>query len=63
MVRIYNKNNEVKIVTKGAFESIFKPLGYKLVIDVKETKVKENEDKVIPKVNKNKTKNKDTELE
>lgn len=37
MIRIF-KNNDVQLVTKGAFESIFKPLGYKQVIEVKEEK-------------------------
>lgn len=47
MIRIY-KNNDMQIVTKGAFESIFKPLGYKQVIEVKEVKEEKkskNEDK------------------
>lgn len=31
MVKIEHINGDVKDVTKGAFESVFKPLGYKLV--------------------------------
>lgn len=39
MIRIY-KNNDNKYVTKGAYESFYKPLGYKIVIDeTKENKV------------------------
>lgn len=34
MIRIY-KNNDNKYVTKGAYESFYKPLGYKIVIDEK----------------------------
>lgn len=62
MIRIYN-NKDTKVVTKGAFESIFKPLGYKQVIEVKENKTKTNEDKVVPKFSKSKAKEKDNELE
>lgn len=42
MVKITHINGDEKLVTKGAFESIFKPLGYKMVVnkkkEVKETK-------------------------
>lgn len=31
MVKIEHINGDVKNVTRGAFESVFKPLGYKLV--------------------------------
>lgn len=51
MIRIF-KDKDVKIVTKGAFESIFKPLGYKQVIEVKEEKpVLKNEVRVNTKKN------------
>lgn len=51
MIRIF-KNNDVQLVTKGAFESIFKPLGYKQVIEVKEEKsVLKNEVRVNTKKN------------
>lgn len=51
MIRIF-KNNDVQLVTKGAFESIFKPLGYKQVIEVKEEKpVLKNKVKVNTKKN------------
>ena len=44
MVKIEHINGDVKNVTRGAFESVFKPLGYKLV--AKEVK----EEIVAPKV-------------
>lgn len=51
MIRIF-KDKDIKIVTKGAFESIFKPLGYKQVIEVKEEKpVLKNEVRVNTKKN------------
>lgn len=51
MIRIF-KNNDVQLVTKGAFESIFKPLGYKQVIELKEEKpVLKNEVRVNTKKN------------
>lgn len=51
MIRIF-KNNDVQLVTKGAFESIFKPLGYKQFIEVKEEKpVLKNEVRVNTKKN------------
>ena len=40
MIKISHINGDEKVVTQGAFESIFKPLGYKIVADKnKETKV------------------------
>ena len=47
MIRI-SKDNDFKEVTKGVYESIFKPLGYKPVIKAKEVKVKKTISK--PKV-------------
>ena len=41
MVKITHINGDEKFVTKGAFESIFKPLGYKLVVN-KEIQEEEN---------------------
>lgn len=41
MVKINHINGDEKLVTKGAFESIFKPLGYKVVankVEIKENK-------------------------
>lgn len=39
MIKIY-KNNETKVVTKGAYESFFKPLGYQIIVDMVEEKPK-----------------------
>ena len=40
MIKISHINGDVKVVTQGAFESIFKPLGYKPFVEeqVKEEK-------------------------
>lgn len=43
MVKITHINGDEKLVTKGAFESIFKPLGYKMVVN-KKKEVKENKE-------------------
>lgn len=32
MIRIY-KNKDVKVVTKGAYDTFYKPLGYNLIIE------------------------------
>ena len=32
MIRIY-KNNDIKFVTKGAYESFYRPLGYNKIIE------------------------------
>ena len=40
MIKITHINGDEKVVTKGAFESIFKPLGYKTIVS-KETKKEE----------------------
>ena len=32
MIRIY-KNNDYKYVTKGAYESFYRPLGYNIIIE------------------------------
>lgn len=34
MVRIY-KDNDVKVVTQGAYNTFYKPLGYKIVLEQK----------------------------
>lgn len=41
MIKVSHINGDVKVVTQGAFESIFKPLGYKPVVDneIKEEKI------------------------
>ena len=40
MIRIY-KDNDNKYVTKGAYETFYKPLGYKIVLEVKPQKTEE----------------------
>ena len=32
MIRVY-KNNDIKYVTKGAYESFYRPLGYNIIIE------------------------------
>ena len=55
MIRIY-KDNDNKLVTKGAFEQIYKPLGYNIILDVVEGKVEEQiDEKVIDKPMENET--------
>lgn len=49
MIKIVHLNGDEKVVTKGAFESVFKPLGYKQVIEKKETIVESNKDKLTGK--------------
>lgn len=57
MVKITHINGDEKFVTKGAFESIFKPLGYKLVVN-KEIQEEKN---IVEKIKENLTGNKETE--
>lgn len=38
MIKIF-KNNDIKTVTLGAYESFFKPLGYSVIIESKPEKV------------------------
>ena len=45
MIRIY-KNEDNKYVTKGAYESFYKPLGYKIVLDIKPQTTEEVKEKV-----------------
>lgn len=40
MIRIY-KNNDYKYVTKGAYESFYRPLGYNKIIEEPHVKVEE----------------------
>lgn len=65
MIKIAHLNGDEKVVTKGAFESIFKPLGYKQVVEKKETIVESNKDKLTGenegKSDKNPEDNKDEE--
>lgn len=45
MIRVY-KDKDIKVVTKGAFEQFYKPLGYNVVLDTIDVvkDVKENVD-------------------
>ena len=45
MIRIY-KDNDNKYVTKGAYETFYKPLGYKTVLDVEPQKIEEVKEEV-----------------
>ena len=45
MIRIY-KDNDNKYVTKGAYETFYKPLGYKIVLDIKPQKVEEVKEEI-----------------
>ena len=53
MIRIY-KDNDTKVVTKGAYEQFYKSLGYNVVLDtidvVEETVETEVQDKVVEEV-------------
>ena len=53
MIRIY-KDNDTKVVTKGAYEQFYKSLGYNIVLDtidvVEETVETEVQDKVVEEV-------------
>lgn len=53
MIRIY-KNNDTKVVTKGAYEQFYKSLGYNIVLDtidvVEETVETEVHDNVVEEV-------------
>lgn len=40
MIRIY-KDNDKKYVTQGAYESFYKPLGYKTIMEEKPQKIEE----------------------
>lgn len=46
MIRIY-KDDIKKYVTKGAYESFYKPLGYKIVLENKPRKIEEPKEKEI----------------
>lgn len=45
MIRIY-KDNDNKYVTKGAYETFYKPLGYKIVLDIKAQKIEETKEEI-----------------
>lgn len=62
MIRIF-KDNDIKVVTQGVYNNLYKPLGYKPIIEekkakasVKEVKVEKpqepNENKESSKINK-----------
>ena len=50
MIRIY-KDNDNKYVTKGAYETFYKPLGYKIVLDIKPQKIEETKEEVKVQLN------------
>lgn len=61
MLRIY-KDNDLKIVTRGAYESFYKPLGYKQIIEstvVVEKKSEVKSDTKSTRVNSDKKNKKD----
>ena len=45
MIRIY-KDKDNKCVTKGAYETFYKPLGYKIVLDIKPQKIEEPKEEI-----------------
>lgn len=53
MIRIY-KNNDTKVVTKGAFEQFYKPLGYNIILDTIDTVEEKVEDSVETIIEENK---------
>lgn len=50
MIRIY-KDKDNKYVTKGAYETFYKPLGYKIVLDIKPQKIKESKEEIKVQLN------------
>ena len=50
MIRIY-KGDDQKLVTKGAYETFYKPLGYKTVIESKPQKIEESKEKIKVQLN------------
>ena len=50
MIRIYKGDNQ-KLVTKGAYETFYKPLGYKTVIENKPQKIEEPKEEKIVQLN------------
>jgi len=55
MIRIF-KDNDIKVVTQGAYKSLYAPLGYKPVIEEKPKAVVKEEKVVEPKENKESSK-------
>lgn len=45
MIHIH-KDNDNKQVTKGAYETFYKPLGYKIVLDVEPQKIEEPKEEI-----------------
>ena len=46
MIRIY-KDKDVKVVTKGAYEQFYKPLGYNIILEsTQEKKVESKKDNI-----------------
>ena len=45
MIRIY-KDKDNKCVTKGAYETFYKPLGYKTVLDIEPQKIEEVKEEI-----------------
>ena len=45
MIRIY-KNDDNKYVTKGAYETFYKPLGYKIILDEKPQVIEEPKEEI-----------------
>ena len=50
MLKIIKDKNE-KIVTKGAYEQFYKPLGYKIVLDVEPQKIEESKEETKVQLN------------
>lgn len=59
MIKITHINGDEKVVTKGAFESIFKPLGYKSIVskETKKEEIKENKEELTGKKEEESSKN------
>lgn len=46
MIRIY-KDKDIKVVTKGAYEQFYKPLGYNIILEsTQEKKVESKKDNI-----------------
>ena len=45
MIRIY-KDKDQKYVTKGAYETFYKPLGYKTIIEEKPQQIEEHKEEI-----------------
>ena len=53
MIRVY-KDKDIKVVTKGAFEQFYKPLGYNIILDTIDTVEEKVEDSVETIIEENK---------